>query len=232
MDTDGNVLTEKLEDYLVGVVAAEMPPSFEKEALKAQAVAARTYILNKKGKTNDKHPEADVCKNSAHCKAYVSDDEAYNRWGESWKNEYHSKIKSAVNDTLGEIVTYQDEPIIAVFHSTSTGRTENSEDVWQSETPYLKSVESPGEELSPRYKSKVEIEKDEFKRKITSLDSSAEFNNNYSSWVGNYEYTQGGSVKKVIIGGCSFSGTQIRNAFSLRSANFNIVISDKVVFCV
>ncbi len=232
MDTDNNITSTELEKYLVGVVAAEMPPSFEKEALKAQAVAARTYILNKQDKENDKHKDADVCTDPSHCKAYISESQAEEKWGEEWEKSYLPKITAAVNDTYGEIVTYNEEPIIAVFHSTSTGKTENSEDVWQSETPYLKSVESPGEELSPRYKSQAEFSINDFKNKIIELNKNAVFDNNKDLWVKNYEYTEGGSVKTVSIGGCIFTGTDIRTKFGLRSANFNISVSDKVIFYV
>ncbi len=232
LNQDNNISSMELEKYLVGVVAAEMPPSFEDEALKAQAVAARTYILNKQGKDNVKHPDADVCTDSSHCKAYISDSEAKKKWGDEWNGVYSPKITSAVSETFGEIVTYNEEPIIAVFHSTSTGKTENSEDVWQSETPYLKSVESPGEELSPRYKSQAEFSIDEFKNKITELNKNVNFGLDKASWIKNYEYTEGGSVKSVTIGGCKFSGTDIRSKFSLRSADFNISVSDKVIFYV
>lgn len=229
---DGSINEIELETYINGVVAAEMPPSFEIEALKAQAVAARTYILNKQGKENDIHPEADVCTDSSHCKAYISEKEAQLKWGDEWQSLYSPKISKAVSETFGEIVTYNDEPIIAVFHSTSTGKTENSEDVWQSVTPYLRSVDSPGEELSPRYKSQVEFTKEEFKNKIKELNPETSFSGEVNEWIRNYEYTQGGSVKKVTIGGCAFKGTDIRSKFSLRSADFNIVVKDKVVFYV
>lgn len=225
-----SIETMDIEEYLVGVVAAEMPPSFETEALKAQAVAARTYILSKQGKKDEKHPDADVCVDSAHCKAYCSENEAYERWGNDWQNIYREKIKKAVSETRGEIVTYNNEPIIAVFHSTSTGKTENSEDVWQTETPYLKSVESPGEELSPRYKSEVEISTDEFRRKISSLDPKADFSRGTDKWISDYIYTEGGAVKTVKIGGCVFEGTDIRNAFGLRSALFDIKVGENIIF--
>lgn len=224
------VETMDIEEYLIGVVAAEMPPSFEKEALKAQAVAARTYILSKQGKKDDKHPDADVCVDSAHCKAYCTERELNERWGNDWQNIYREKIKNAVTETRGEIVTYNNEPIIAVFHSTSTGKTENSEDVWQTETPYLKSVESPGEELSPRFKSEVEISTDEFIRKISALNSEANFSGARDKWVSDYVYTEGGAVNKVNIGGCIFEGTDIRSAFGLRSALFEIKVGENVLF--
>lgn len=231
MDNE-TIQTVRLDEYLIGVVSAEMPPGFENEALKAQAVAARTYIINKKDKENDVHPDSDVCTDSSHCKAYISYEDAEKKWGEDWINKYYPKISSCVNETAGEIVTYNDEPIIAVFHSTSSGRTENSEDVWQTATPYLKSVESPGEELSPRYKSEEEFSLEDFKKIIKNLNPQAEFSGDKNNWINSYSHTEGGSVKKIIIGGCEFSGTEIRNAFSLRSADFIIEINEKVKFMV
>jgi len=230
--SDGNIKEVSLEEYLIGVVSAEMPPSFETEALKAQAVAARTYILHKQGTDNSAHKDADVCTDPSHCKAYISESDATAKWGEDWINIYKNKISEAVKGTQGEIVTYENEPIIAVFHSTSNGKTENSEDVWQTETPYLKSVLSEGEELSPRFKSTKECSFEEFKKMVTELNSEVCFEDDKTKWITEYTYTEGGSVNTVNIGGCRFKGTDIRTKFNLRSANFNIELTDRVTFYV
>ena len=222
--------TVELEEYLMGVLPAEMPPSFNEEALKAQAVAARTYIISREGVEDEKHKLATVCTDSTHCKAYLTEDEALERWGNEWTDKYKNKIKSAVNSTLGQIVTYNDEPISAVFHSTSSGMTENSEDVWIEALPYLRSVKSEGEEKSPRYQSQVVIEKSEFKEKIKNASPDIKFIDNEQKWINNIEYNESGSVKYVNILGVNFKGTDIRNIFGLRSANFKIEIKDKVIF--
>jgi len=146
-----------IEEYLCGVVAAEMPATFKDEALKAQAVAARSYAYYRKNYPTEAHQGADVCTDYTHCKAYRTEDECMNSWGDDGK-EYMEKIKNAVFSTEGEILTYDGEVAMAVFHSQSGGgRTENSEDVWGGEVPYLVSVESYGEETAPNFYSTVRI---------------------------------------------------------------------------
>ncbi len=225
----GEINTVDLEEYLEGVVPAEMPPSFNFEALKAQAVAARTYIINRQGFENEQHKNATVCTDSTHCKAYMTDEDARLKWGIEWDKTYRHKIERAVLETKGQIVTYNDEPISAVFHSTSSGKTENSEDVWQNPLPYLRSVVSEGEEKSPRYTSEVSVSCEEFKNKIKSLDYSVEFDKNPQKWIGDIIYNESGSVKSICVGTGEFKGTQIRSAFSLRSSNFKIKIDDNSV---
>lgn len=223
----------KLEEYLLGVVPAEMPPSFNTEALKAQAVAARTFIINReKADNKDTHKGATVCTDSTHCKAYITEEEALKKWGDDWKNQYKDKIKNVVYDTSGTIVTYNDEPISAVFHSTSSGKTENSEDVWQTALPYLRSVVSEGEEKSPRYNSNVTLSFDEFKNKFKEKYPDAKFNDKKSDWIKNIKYNDTGSVKTIDIGGITVKGTDVRTIFSLRSTNFKIEIDDNVEFSV
>ncbi|MBE7014759.1 MAG: stage II sporulation protein D [Ruminococcaceae bacterium] len=219
-----------IEEYLVGVLPAEMPPSFNLEALKAQAVAARTFILNREDVKDEKHKGAIVCTDFNHCKAYMTEDEADKKWGIEWDKTYKNKIKRAISETRGQIITYNNEPISAVFHSTSSGKTENSEDVWQNALPYLRSVESEGEDKSPRFKSIKEVSIEEFKQKIKSINNDTTFGNDKKSWIGNITYNESGSVKTVIIAGKEFKGTEIRTLFGLRSTNFEIVVGDKVTF--
>lgn len=223
----------KLEEYLIGVIPAEMPPSFELEALKAQAVAARTFIINREGLYNDeKHKGATVCTDSTHCKAYMSDGEADEKWGTEWEKTYKNKIRKAVQETEGQIVTYNNEPISAVFHSTSSGMTENSEDVWQSALPYLRSVESEGEEESPRYTSEVTVNYTDFKNKLKEADSSVSFSQNPKEWIGNITYNDSGSVKTIVLGNKEFKGVNVRSIFGLRSANFKIEAGENITFYV
>ena len=225
------VRTVSMEEYLIGVLPAEMPPSFNEEALKAQAVAARTFIINReKAGNNEEHKGATVCTDFNHCKAYITEEEAKEKWGVDWDNIYKQKISNAVYETKGLIVTYNDEPISAVFHSTSSGKTENSEDVWQTSLPYLRSVESEGEEKSPRYTSTVSLSCDEFKSIISKANQNAVFNDNPESWIGKSEYNESGSVKTITLGGVEFKGTDVRNMFSLRSANFKITVDDNIIF--
>ena len=139
--------------YLKCVVAAEMPADFEEEALKAQAVAARTYLYSHiaekdKGNIAESHNGAVICTDSTHCQAYISEDKRRESWG-AGADENWNKISTAVDETTGQIMTYNDEIISAVFHSTSSGMTESAVDVWGADVPYLQSVASTGDEESP-----------------------------------------------------------------------------------
>ncbi|MBQ4109475.1 MAG: stage II sporulation protein D [Clostridia bacterium] len=226
----GEVKDCSLDEYLYGVLPAEMPPSFNDEALKAQAVAARTYVINRM-KNGDKsaHNGGDICTDSTHCQAYIKDSEATERFGAEWEKTYRAKIKNAVDSTKGEIITYENEPITAVFHSTAGGYTENSEDVWSGYLPYLRSVKSEGDELSPSFSSVCEVPVDGFKDVLRGLNPAVNFDTN--PLIGNALYNQSGSIKSIILGGCSFKGTDIRSAFQLKSANFSVSEKDnKIIF--
>ena len=209
-----------IEEYLCGVVCAEMPASFEYEALKAQAVAARSYARYKQNEVNALHPEASVCTDYTHCKAYKTLEESGKSWGKDSKN-YRAKIENAIIETQGEVITYNGEVALAVFHSQSGGgRTENSADVWGGNVPYLVSVESHGEESSPNFYSDVTVSFDDFKNTIISLNKDASLTN--SNDIGQIVKSEGGAVKTIEIGGQEFSGKEIRGAFGLRSSCFTI----------
>lgn len=225
----GNDIIEiSLLEYLFGVVSAEMPASFHEEALKAQAVAARTYTISKMDKDIPEHNDADVCDNINHCKAYISEEELIDKYGESWIKEYYSKIKNAVLETDGIIATYSGEPINAVFHSTSSGMTENSKDVWSGDVPYLVSVVSEGEEESPRFEDTVKFSKDEFIKKISKSGKNPTFSDDVSNWIGEILKNESGSIKNIKIGGVDFKGTEVRELLGLRSTNFEIILGENI----
>ncbi len=216
------------EDYIRGVLMAEMPAEFEHEALKAQAVAARSYMAEKtKNRVDDDvHPDADVCTDSSHCQAYASDRDAKEKWGKN-ASLYFEKCKNAVDSTAGVVAVFNNEPIKAVFHSVSGGKTENASDVWGGSVAYLKSVSSPGEENAPKYESTVEIPLDEFKTKLKK-DTGISFK---KGDIGKTVRTEGGGVKSIEIGGKEVKGTQIRSTFGLNSSDFEIDIKeDTVIF--
>lgn len=120
-----------LEEYLYGVVSAEMPASYEVEALKAQAIVARTYTIYKAITNNGKHGEATICDSASCCQAWISKEDRISRWDEDKRDEYWNKITSVVDNTKGRIITYEGEPINAFFHSNSGGTTEAPIDVWR-----------------------------------------------------------------------------------------------------
>lgn len=219
--SDEKVIKEMdIEEYLMGVVCAEMPASFEKEALKAQAVAARSYAIYRMENPSGEHTGAAVCTDFAHCKAYKKIETAQKEWGKD-ADKYSEKIKQAIEETAGEILTYNGEVALAVFHSQSGGgRTENSSDVWGGDVPYLVSVESHGEENAPNFYSSAIFSFEEFKEKILSQNSEAKLNTPED--IGKSEISEGGSVKSITIGGVDFTGREIRTLFNLRSSCFKI----------
>ena len=162
---DGSVLTLGLDQYLWRVVAAEMPASFEPEALKAQAAAARTYTLSKLGRTVENHPDADVCTDITCCQAYIDPDQATANWGDSAAT-YTAKITAAVSETDGMAILYGGQPIQAVFFSSAAGRTVDAVEVWGNSVPYLTSVDSPEGEEVPNYHSTATFSLDDFKSKL------------------------------------------------------------------
>lgn len=226
---DGNLIKvyftaqDKVEEintaeYLCGVVAAEMAAEFENEALKAQAVAARTYMQYHAGKESEHKDGAVVCTDYSHCQAWCDINEKMESWGDNAK-KYRKKIENAVSDTAGETVKYNGEVINALFFSTSSGNTENAADVWGGSFDYLVSVASPGEEEAPNFMSEVVMEIDEVKSKISENTEGADFSNGL---FGNIVRSQAGGIKTVDVGGVSISGTTLRNIFGLKSTNAQI----------
>ena len=156
-----------LDEYLYGVVSAEMPVDFELEALKAQAIVARTYTIYKITENQSKHGDAHICDNSACCQAWISKEDRLARWEPEKGNENWNKIVSAVERTKGKIIMYEGKPINAFFHSNSGGATESPINVWGgSGYPYLQTVETSGEDAYTQYSSELEISKDEFIAKM------------------------------------------------------------------
>lgn len=217
-----------LEDYLVGVVLAEMPPSFHEEALKAQAVAARTYSIYKIQR--GKHTGYDLCANSACCQAWIDYESLEPKFGDDWK-AYYEKAKNAVLETENEVITYQGELIEAVYFSCSAGRTENAAAVWGNDVPYLQSVDSDGEETSSKYKSEVKYDDESFKAIALEENEKAVFSEKRNDWIGEVLYTTGEGVNKIQIGEQWYTGTQIRRIYKLNSTKFSIAYEDDgVVF--
>lgn len=219
----GEIQDIDLEDYLYGVVSAEMPASYEIEALKAQAIVARTYTLYKEKVDSGKHGEASICDDSNCCQAWISKEDRLARWEETRKNEYWDKIVSAVDTTKGKIITYDSEPINAFFHSNSGGATEAPIDVWGgSGYPYLQTVATVGEDAYSQYSSEIVLSKEELLEKLRQNHPEAEINFEQSDWAYVKEYTNGGRVRSIQMGNVSLSGVEARTIFGLKSANFKV----------
>lgn len=218
---DGEAVLEMdLGTYLAGVVRAEMPAAFEMEALKAQAVAARTYTLYKLQSGGNHGETADVCTDHACCQAYLNAEAARANWGDR-AAAYEAKVESAVRETDGEAILYGGVPILAVFHSSSAGRTRAAGEVWVNDLPYLRPVDSPepGDRI-PNYYSRVEFPSEELKAKLLAAFPEADLSGSMEDWLKDPAADSAGNVGTVSVGGVAAKGTQVRAALGLRSACF------------
>lgn len=215
----------KLDEYLYGVVSAEMPANFELEALKAQAVVARTYTIYKIINDGHKHEGANICDNSACCQAWITKEDRLVRWEENVRESNWNKIVEAVNSTQGKIIIYGGLPINAFFHSNSGGATETTANVWGGTGyPYLQSVETSGEDTYSQYSSEVTLTKQNFIDKIKEKHSNFEIDFTQENSIKILEYTDGNRVKKIKIGNLELSGVEVRTLLGLKSANFTVTI--------
>lgn len=210
-------------DYLTGVLAAEMPVSFEPEALKAQAVAARSYL--QRGLLSPKHDNADICASADCCQAYLSPEQLQASWGENYEL-YIKKIIAAVEATDGQYLSYDGEPALAAFHSSSEGATEDSGAIWNG-LPYLVSVDSPETaESVPNFVSTVRSADIDFRDTILYLKPEADMTGAADTWIGETKRSASGRVESIVIGGVAFTGSELRTLFSLRSTDFELSRGD------
>lgn len=223
-----DVMVIDFEEYLKGVVASEMPAEFNTEALKAQAVTARTYLLYRLKKNPNGHPDhmgAPIC-TSIHCQVWSSKDELIQSHYDGWYDENWSKIEGVVESTKGQILTYEGKIIEPLYHSTSGGRTENSEDVFSTVVPYLRSVESPYEGESPRLNNSIKVTTNEFINKIKSAYGDMDITeSNLDEKIVLGEVSEGGKIKTLLVGNNEISGREMRSLFNLNSTNFSFVQS-------
>ena len=203
----------ELETYLLGVVRGEMPASFAPEALKAQAVAARTYTLYQLS-GGGRHGDADVCTDPSCCQAYLEEQEARAKWGDR-AEEYLARTAEAVRATAGETLLYEDRPILAAFHASSPGRTRSAGEVWGREVPYLQPVSSP-ETLG---RDSVTFSAGALREYLDALGCTVE--GSPSDWLRNAVTDPAGNVETVEAGDATVTGTELRQALGLRSACFS-----------
>lgn len=217
--TGETVEKQDLETYLVGVVLAEMPASFEEEALKAQAVVARTYTM-RANSAGGKHGDGSVCTDHACCQAYIDPEQYRNQGG---TQESIDKITAAVMSTAGLVLTYEGSLIEATYFSCSGGSTEDAVAVWGTDYPYLQAVDSPGEEYAAHYMDTVIFTPQQFQTALgVSLPGEPE------NWFGTVTYTEGGGVDTMEIGGKTYRGTQLRQLLSLRSTAFSVSGGERI----
>ena len=219
--TETGVETTTLAEHLPGVLAGEMPALFEKEALKAQAVAARTFILYRMSHHPDRHPGEDICDDPNCCKAFLSTDDMQSKWGSQFQ-AYYAKMQSAVSETDGQTLRYGGAPIQAVFHSSSAGKTLASSDLWN-DCPYLLSVDSPETAADvPDYVTQVIVTPEEFQRVCQEAYPDMAFPDDPAQWLGAPTLNASGRVESSTVCGTAIPGSQMRTMFSLRSSAYTL----------
>lgn len=223
--TTGSVEAVSVRDYVIGAVCAEMPATFEPEALKAQAVAAHTYAERQR-RSEAQSPTAelsgaDFSNDSRHYQAFYTLDQIKGFYGDSF-DVYYPKVEAAVDAVLEEILCYQDAPIIAAFHSLSTGVTEDAAQVWGSAVPYLVPVDSPADCEAPKYREEVTLTADVVKEKLLTAVPELKLSDQPGDWFGEAKRTDSGTVCTMQVGDQSLGGQTLRGAFGLRSAAFTL----------
>ena len=218
------VVSVSLEEYLTGVLAAEMPPTFHEEALKAQAVASHTFLLRKqKEQASSPDPAlngADLSDDASRHQGYRSPADRKRKWGDKTES-YEAKLEKAVRAVIDEQITYDGEPIAAAFHAVNGGQTLSAKQVWGGEIPYLKSVKSPGDKLSPDCTKTLALSESEFAQRAEKLGD-GRLTGEAKSWIGVIDADKNGLVKSIAVGGKSYSGQAFRTAMGLRSAVFTV----------
>jgi stage II sporulation protein D len=221
-----------LEEYIMGVVASEVPASFNEEALKAQAIAARTFYMNRRDNPckDAKNKGAEIC-DTTNCQVYMSKEERMSKWSSSQAESNWNKVQKAVLDTKGQVITYDNLVLeYPQFFAVSSGKTEDAKDVFSIDVPYLKSEESKGEEIAPKYKTTLEIPINEFINKINTKYTNANVRkNDLASLIKIQSYTESGSIKEIKIGNEIIKGTEFRELFNLNSTNLKINFEKNIV---
>lgn len=218
----GEVFTTTELEYVVGCVASEMPATYHEEALKAQAIAAYTNLIRLKDNPDSSLNGADITDSPEKHQGYINEETRKEKWGDKY-DAYNEKITNAVTAVLGQVITYDNTPIVAAYSAICPGRTENAANIWGNDVAYLQSVASSGDKLSPNYSSTVVLTTDQFKQ-MTSSVSDIVLSENPADWISNLETTSSdtGVVKSITIGGKVLTGVEARSIFSLRSPSFTV----------
>lgn len=205
-----------------------MPATFHEEALKAQSILARTFVINKLITGCNNIKEGNIC-DTTHCQAYLNINEKKKAWGKEG-DEYLKKLKKVVKETEGKVLSYNDQLVkYPQYFSTSSGNTEDAVAVFSEDVPYLKSVQSPGEEISPKYESEISMSISDFKGKIKKSIPNSNLGNNINEEVKILSRNKGGTVDDIKIGDVTIKGKEFRKIFGLNSANFTLeVLEDKI----
>ncbi len=224
---DNTVTSLSMRDYLLCVLSSEISLSSEREALKAQAVAAYTYTLYKKELNKDKN--YDITDSYKTDQAYTPLDTLKENWGE--KAEENITFLNGILDEVKNVyISFADKPILAAFHAISSGRTDSCLDIWGSEVPYLVSKESVGDILSAEYLSTATVSKEDFKK---AFEEKCSLTEDITTYIGDITKADTGTVKSITVGGVAIEGQEFRKALNLRSANFDMKTeNDNFIFTV
>ncbi len=221
LDTSTDKITElSSNDYIFGVVAAEMPALYEEEALKAQAVAAYTFACYRRVENSDK--SYDITSDHLIDQSFITEEKAREKWGDK-ADEYCEKIKKAVEDTENIMITYDNKPILAVYHAISSGKTEDAKDVWGTSYPYLTAKQSTFDTLSNTYISKTVFTTEKLK---SVLADAVALSGEEANYFGKPVRTDSGMVKTISVCNTELNGAKIRSLLGLRSSNFEISYKD------
>lgn len=225
----GEVMTVGVRDYVIGAVCAEMPASFHPEALKAQAVAAHTYAERQRRREAASPTAAlkgaSFSNDSRYYQAFATKEQAQERFGDQFEANY-GKISDAVDAVLHELLFYQDEPILAAFHSMSTGKTESAAELWGAAVAYLVPVESESDRSAPRYETVTQHSAEEVKSALLAADASIVLGEDPAAWFEIRKTTDSGTVTELQCGNQTMTGQAFRTALSLRSPTFTISYAD------
>ena len=216
----GEIKQMELDEYVCGVLLAEVPSYYETEAVKALSVAVRSYCMRRlqRNEKNIVHYSADMCDDYAHCLGYISFEDATALWGEDNDNAFYGLIQQAVAETRGEVLYYEENIADTVFHASSNGVTECAENVWGFEIPYLVSVNSP----EATVERTVEYSPEEFRELLENQGVICSFSDNPQEWIGSVEKNRNNRVDTIKIAGTKMTGRRAREVFDLFSASFEI----------
>lgn len=225
----GNIMEIPIKDYIIGAVCAEMPASFDEEALKAQAIASHTYALYQKNHSDIEKGQADFSNDSTKYQAFFTNDEIRKYYGDKY-DEYYKKVSEAVDAVYDTILIYENEPIVAAFHSMSSGTTESAKNIWGYDIPYLVPCDSSSDIENPDYKEEYIFTTDEIRSRLSVEYPDITFSDNYNEWFNIEKYSQSGTVLVLNAGNKQISGTDLRNILSLKSAVFEIEYTEDEKF--
>lgn len=226
MNASTNNITEiTIRDYLLGVVAEEINPAYHKEAIKAQIIASHTLLLYIKESGKDKPENAHITDDSTIHQGYLTESQQKEKWGENY-TDYRNKIEECIDEVGHLTLMYDGEIANSVYHALSNGRTQSAKEVWGGDYPYLVSVVSAGDALSPAFISKVELSREDFADKMNTVGIG--LTDSPEKWIGKIKSFESGAVESIEIGGKEFTGREIRSCFNLKSSTFTISYDDDV----